>query len=1407
MSLVKAEKWTMHRAGFFNHWFYKEQQYYFANGHLLFKGLNASGKSISMFSLLPLLLDGNHSPRRLDPMGKRSRKMAQLMRGEGMPKDEKTAYVWLEYRKGNEFITTGLGLHVPKESEEVRSWGFVMKGKRIGFDFHVYREEYNSEGVKGKVPLTEKQLQELISQEQLGYFAPSGNRDEYAKLVNAHIFKFETLDKFKELVKLLVHLNSPKLANPADFKPSSMCEILSESLPELPTVNLRSITEMIEEMDAKRGLLEKAKEEKGHAENLDAAYLLYNRAYAVEKAADFTTTLHYFREIKKVKEKLETKLQEKVAAEEENRQKLEDLNNKYAAINERVIHLRETGVLDWDKKLRLTKEKLDGKKLEVESKTEQAEKKKELERKLKVQIKELEDSIESLKRLEKEHIENLQSISEDICFMEHETWVEYFKNTGQKQGIAEAMDFWQSAAEGHRDLLSKVVDLCKQELEVKRQKEETEAKVLAGKQEEERLANKIQKLEEHLYSLIDVLKQQALEQLSTNLEFKLTPNQVASLLNNIDEIFETTTVADIHSSLGEVYQSLYGKLAKERAEAETNRERLEGKMADANSRLQKWINQTEPEIASRREETSRVRNELHQIGVPFLTFFEAVEFKEEVDQAVRGKLEEALAHMGVLDSLILPVEHNSKITSSDAYLVPVSLPKGTRTLSAVLEPVVKEEGVSVSGKDIVAILDSIALDKVEDFFFITEEGSYQYGLVRGFTTDSAEAIYIGAEARRKHRDKMIASIQVEIEGIEWDIEEAHSKLRRISEREGTLKQEKNAFPSFSEIEGCYASIMAENVRYSFVQNQNADLDTKLKNVLDHYRSIKKERTTLTCDMTGKTEDDFPLMLKDCKEYLDILRKLRDTAKDNSDNQKRVSEWQESLVLAAEDTDNANFDLQKAEGEKKQLEQEVITIEETIQKLTEDGGISYTESIAQLELIENEQKNVEKALNKLEVEKETLANDVAGKEVEMSSYEKLLQTRRNWFIQELDLKLVLDVSEDVYFEDNDLQEVAKRLLSMRGEEGYIPLHEAKESLITAYSEHGMRGLYPYSPLLEDMDFPMSIEQSDFASVSSFMMEWNRLQDAKKRKMVYLKYEGRRIAPQELLVKLVEQIDINELTLSQQEENLFKEIMFNQTGERIRKLTSRGVKWKEEINRLMEQQDSSNGLCFRLQWKPKDEKKQGELSTKKLLDLIQRDVQTLKEDDYKQLYKHFSDKFEHAKEKYLHDEKAKKMTLEDLIGEVIDYRNWFEFVLEYKKEGLEWAELTNEAFEGLSGGERAMSIYVPLFTAVHSRYLTGSPDAPHIITLDEAFAGVDEKNIGQMFKLMEELDFNYILTSQILWGDYEETKSLAIAEIIRPKNSTNVVAVHYKWDGNRRSPWLEVMDGGELTRPKASGEDIT
>ncbi len=102
------------------------------------------------------------------------------------------------------------------------------------------------------------------------------------------------------------------------------------------------------------------------------------------------------------------------------------------------------------------------------------------------------------------------------------------------------------------------------------------------------------------------------------------------------------------------------------------------------------------------------------------------------------------------------------------------------------------------------------------------------------------------------------------------------------------------------------------------------------------------------------------------------------------------------------------------------------------------------------------------------------------------------------------------------------------------------------------------------------------------------------------------------------------------------------------------------------------------------------------------------------------------------------------LKEELKRVFDYRQWFFFRLNYKKNAKqkEFKRLTQEAFMKMSGGERAKSLYLPLFIAMRLRFESASENAPYIITLDEAFSGVDEEGRESMMGVAEELEFTIL-----------------------------------------------------------------
>ena len=55
---MNSGKWQINRAGLVDFWYYDEETFEFSEGRMLLRGSNGSGKSVTMQSFIPLLLEG-----------------------------------------------------------------------------------------------------------------------------------------------------------------------------------------------------------------------------------------------------------------------------------------------------------------------------------------------------------------------------------------------------------------------------------------------------------------------------------------------------------------------------------------------------------------------------------------------------------------------------------------------------------------------------------------------------------------------------------------------------------------------------------------------------------------------------------------------------------------------------------------------------------------------------------------------------------------------------------------------------------------------------------------------------------------------------------------------------------------------------------------------------------------------------------------------------------------------------------------------------------------------------------------------------------------------------------------------------------------------------------------------------
>ena len=434
---------------------------------------------------------------------------------------------------------------------------------------------------------------------------------------------------------------------------------------------------------------------------------------------------------------------------------------------------------------------------------------------------------------------------------------------------------------------------------------------------------------------------------------------------------------------------------------------------------------------------------------------------------------------------------------------------------------------------------------------------------------------------------------------------------------------------------------------------------------------------------------------------------------------------------------------------------------------------------------------------------------------LNEYPKKMQTCVTEKTQKLEEAKRLE--EQIQNDKVHAEELEKRVSWLTGcfeserDLGYIPFAKQEEKLnsaqiVSLLSGSGRQNRDTLIKNLNQVLFENKAYLSDYDVDQTTLFE--KMDESSPQLSVHAsradltaKFKGVQIPFVKLPKYLEEEIDEQSTLLKDEDKSLFQDILANTMGRKIRAKINSSNAWVEKMNALMNAMNTSSGLKLSLRWKSKTAEKEEQLDTNELVGLLKRDAHLLNPEDFEKLSKHFRSKVEQARR---NANDSAGVSFYQVMKDTLDYRKWFEFQLFSQKNNERRKELTNSVFGTFSGGEKAMSMYVPLFSAVVAKYQGGRADAPRLISLDEAFAGVDSRNIRDMFRLMSEFEFDFIINSQVLWGDSDTLDALAIYQLIRPENAKFVSVMPYLWNGHVKK-LLEneeevELEGAELTETR-------
>lgn len=1388
---MEANRWQVSRAGLINFWYYDDECFEFADGKLLLRGTNGSGKSVTMQSLLPVVLDGKKSPDRLDPFGSKARRMEDYLLGEKevTGRDERTGYLYLEFCKPytNQYITIGIGLRA-KRNAQMDFWGFsVQDNRRIGIDLFLYRLVYNAElQEQERIPLGKRELEKELGSGGRVVFS----QGDYAEMVNKLLFGFPSTEAYEDLIKLLIHLRSPKLSK--DFKPTVIYNILENSLPGLSDEELRPLSEAIESMDRTKLQLEQLERDQKALARIAREYTEYNRYIWYEKAKGLADAVSSARAAQKKVEEYRLLLVQKEEERAQLQSQLDALQIEQQTLSEEDERLRDHDIAKAEADRIRFEQQLQQEQRRCEEKQKESDSKRVKVNQLRRAIEEIGMNIKNAEGQMADLLEDMEQAVAENEFPAHELARTEF----EKAQPGYSMELWQKESREYRNQLQATHHQAVKTAEAQRIRMEAERALGEAQKQVDEYQRDKEKweavAEEEKENLIDQLHQWQ----GAMSEFRLSPETVRETIRRIAQFeasdrYETVREPVIHAYqlLRQDLRDLYGDV--QRLVQEKQRER---EQAEEEYRL--WQTRKDPE-PPRHEQTARAREWLSAQGIPHVPLYAAVEFRQDVTEKERAAIESALTETGLLDALIIPQSYLEHIDVWADYVkdrVIVPDPQLlAHTISEWLVPT-PPEGTGIGQEEIEAVLHTILAERVAGQpspAFLTTSGGFGIGILSGHAPIIEKSVYVGREARRRYREEQMALWKQRLEQLDQELVSLHQNKEDTEKRIQILADEFQAFPSEKDLLDAFQMVEQSKQRLKVWQEE---VQRRNQSVREAIETLYKERTLLKQTADGLTipleVETLHAALLSMQDYMDDLRKLETAYRDKLNLLLRQRQTEETLEEAIEEWDRLRGEVNVAEGEVERQKQRMQAIERL---LASQGAEEIRERIRfckeRLHKLPDDLQATSRAIGETDISCKQFQGMLLDAEKAAEVRQQLQTAWWKVFSDEYALGLwcyidgFKEYGDSEEGESHSLDDVAFRVVkqlqaAMAGRE-----REAyNNQLQRVFETERQINLLEYQPSLDYvLEFKVEEAWEEQAEALSLSHLWNELKTRARRRTVLLEHEGKRCHPYLLLDKLDNEIELHRLYLTAEDRKIFEEVILQSVGRVIKHRIHRAEKWVERMNELMVQRNSSSGLTFSMKWIPRAAEDESQIGTAELVEYLRRDPALMRDQDIERITNHFRSHIERAKRDPAGSTEGGGETLHQIMRRILDYRHWFTFKLFHKREGEANKELTDRIFFTFSGGEKAMAMYIPLFSAAYSRYMEADPLAPRVISLDEAFAGVDENNIRDMFMLVEQLGFNYIMNSQALWGDYDTVSRLSICELIRPKNAAFVSVARYLWDG--------------------------
>jgi uncharacterized protein (TIGR02680 family) len=778
---VGTVRWIPFRAGILNVWRYYDEVFQFAEGRLLLRGQNGSGKSKALELLLPFLFDANLRANRLSTFGTGERTMHWNLMGEGASGTTRVGYVWLEFRltgEDDQWFSCGARLQASSHTTTVHA-DYFTTGLRIGT---VDGIELTNEAGQ---PLTRRALEERLGE----HGKVHGNAGEYRSEIRSVLFPGLSEQRYDALITALLQLRTPKLSQRLD--PALLSTLLSRALPPLDEQEVAELAEGFERLDRQRERLAALEEEVAATNTLADRQRTYARRVLRASAAALITATTHLDNVTKEARRSAEEYETATAQRDQEETRAERLAQDIDETDARITGFVESEAYKQGRELdRLRQDTAAAKEQAASIRTDAARKREEADAD--------QAAAHDARLLADQQAANVQA-------QETET-----RHAAARAGLISVHEELAADLGGRpRPLLRAAVRSRRDQLST----------VENALDDHDRAVDRRQQAESDLEEARETLStSQAAHQAALDryeLAVSRLGTRLADWIANCRELVfaDPEALLDLvesEAALREAVDSAVSAVSHEITRQETLTEaRLTSTRAERDDLAAEVVRLTAEKDLPPAAPPTRTTDRGRMAGAPL---WQLVDFVESTSDSARASIEAALQAAGLLDAWIGP---RGEVEGHDIFADPEALaPVPGRSLADVLVP---EQDAPVE-----RLLASIAYDErlpAASPAAIGADGSWRMGNLTG-TWSKDQPAYVGALARQRARARRITELEAEIDLRDDRITVQENELTSLRARRAMVAHERATRPDHDEVREAAA----------VVTRAESDMDSADRNV-------------------------------------------------------------------------------------------------------------------------------------------------------------------------------------------------------------------------------------------------------------------------------------------------------------------------------------------------------------------------------------------------------------------------------------------------------------------------------------------------------------------------------------------------------------------------------------------------